>query len=44
LIVQVRPITTLGNETPASAIPKWDALGYAAKCGSGMKPKAATGS
>jgi hypothetical protein len=42
LIVQVRPITTLGNETPAT--PKWDALGYAAKCGSGMKPKAATGS
>ena len=38
-IVQVRAITTLGNDAPASAPPKWDALGYAAKYGLGIKPK-----
>ena len=38
-VVQVRAITTLGNEAPASAPPKWDALGYAAKYGLGIKPK-----
>jgi pyruvate, water dikinase len=42
-IVQVRAITTLGNELPASAAPKWDALGYAAKYGLGIKPKTAIG-
>jgi len=43
-IVQVRPITTLGNDAAASAAPKWDALGYAAKYGLGIKSKAAIGS
>jgi pyruvate, water dikinase len=38
-VVQVRPITTLGEETPASAPPKWDPLGYASKYGLGIKPK-----
>jgi pyruvate, water dikinase len=43
-IVQVRAITTLGDEaTAASAPPKWDALGYAAKYGLGIKPKTAIG-
>jgi pyruvate, water dikinase len=42
-VVQVRAITTLGNEAPASAPPRWDALGYAAKYGLGIKPKSAIG-
>ena len=42
-IVQVRPITTLGDEGRVSAPPKWDALGYAAKYGLGIKPKATIG-
>jgi pyruvate, water dikinase len=43
-VVQVRAITTLGDEAPVSAPPKWDALGYAAKYGLGIKPKTAIGS
>jgi pyruvate,water dikinase len=43
-IVQVRPITTLGDEARASVPPKWDALDYAAKYGLGIKPKAVIGS
>jgi pyruvate,water dikinase len=40
-IVQVRPITTMDGETAGSSPPKWDALGYAAKYGLGIKPKSA---
>jgi pyruvate,water dikinase len=40
-IVQVRPISTLDEATEA-APPKWDALGYAAKYGLGIKPKTAS--
>jgi pyruvate,water dikinase len=36
-VVQVRPITTMDTEA-TSASPKWDALGYAAKYGLGIKP------
>ena len=43
-VVQVRAITTLGDEVPASSATKWDALGYAAKYGLGIKPKTAIGS
>jgi pyruvate,water dikinase len=37
-IVQVRPITAIDDVVEA-APPKWDALGYAAKYGLGIKPK-----
>jgi pyruvate,water dikinase len=40
-IVQMRPITTMDGETAGSSPPKWDALGYAAKYGLGIKPKSA---
>jgi phosphoenolpyruvate synthase/pyruvate phosphate dikinase len=43
-VVQVRPISTLDNEASASAPPKWDALGYAAKYGLGIKPKSTAAS
>jgi pyruvate,water dikinase len=38
-VVQVRPITAMGDDSPTSSPPKWDALGYAAKYGLGIKPK-----
>jgi pyruvate,water dikinase len=37
-IVQVRPISTFDGATEAAS-PKWDALGYAAKYGMGIKTK-----
>jgi pyruvate,water dikinase len=40
-VVQVRPITTMDGETASSSPPKWDALGYAAKYGLGIKLKSA---
>ncbi len=40
-VVQVRPISTLDAEAAGSSPPKWDALGYAAKYGLGIKPAAA---
>jgi pyruvate,water dikinase len=43
-VVQVRPISTLDNEASVSAPPKWDALGYAAKYGLGIKPKSTAAS
>jgi pyruvate, water dikinase len=42
-IVQVRAITALGSDDTALARPKWDALGYAAKYGLGIKRRTAIG-
>jgi pyruvate, water dikinase len=40
-VVQVRPITTLEDDSTDSSPPKWDPLGYATKYGLGIKPKSA---
>jgi pyruvate, water dikinase len=38
-VVQVRPITTLDEQSAEASAPKWDSLSYAAKYGLGIKPK-----
>ena len=38
-IVQVRPITTLGETADAPQVARWNAVDYAAKYGLGIKPK-----
>ncbi len=40
-VVQVRQISNIDAATVNTSVPKWDALGYAAKYGLGLKPRAA---
>jgi pyruvate, water dikinase len=41
-VLQVRPITTLDEPSMEAAVPKWNALSYAAKYGLGIKSKSAS--